>query len=99
MLVFIVLLFEVLCNTLHIGGDKLKRPLTEFGMEVKTSLLLLNQTQKWLLEEAQKRTDKYIDLGFLQKIMTGKIKAAPTETLIRQILREELEKHEKDIRN
>ena len=39
-----------------------KRPLTEYGVEVKVRLVKLNKTQKWLIEEVKKLLpETYLD--------------------------------------
>ena len=53
-----------------------KRPLTEYGVEVKVRLVKLNKTQKWLIEEVKKLLpETYLDTSNLYKIMTGEMKS------------------------
>lgn len=47
--------------------------LNEFGIKVKHRLIDLEEPQTWLIEEVRKRTGKYMDSGYLSKLMTGKI--------------------------
>ena len=62
-----------------------KRPLTEYGVEVKVKLMKLNKTQKWLIEEVKKLLpETYLDSSNLYKIMTGEIKSIKIETAINQ---------------
>lgn len=64
-----------------------KRPLTEYGVEVKVKLMKLNKTQKWLIEEVKKLLpETYLDSSNLYKIMTGEIKSIKIETSINQVL-------------
>lgn len=63
-----------------------KRPLTEYGVEVKVKLMKLNKTQKWLIEEVKKLLpETYLDSSNLYKIMTGEIKSIKIETAINQV--------------
>ena len=63
-----------------------KRPLTEYGVEVKVRLVKLNKTQKWLIEEVKKLPETYLDTSNLYKIMTGEIKSTKIETAINEVL-------------
>ena len=64
-----------------------KRPLTEYGVEVKVKLMKLNKTQKWLIGEVKKLLPQtYLDSSNLYKIMTGEIKSTKIESAINQIL-------------
>lgn len=64
-----------------------KRPLTEYGIEVKTKLMRLNKTQVWLIDEVKKLLpDVYLDSSNLYKILTGEIKSSVIKTAIDQIL-------------
>ena len=64
-----------------------KRPLTEYGVEVKVKLMKLNKTQKWLIEEVKKLLpETYLDSSNFYKIMTGEIKSIKIETAINQVL-------------
>ncbi len=47
------------------------KPITDFGLAVKSELLKANQTQKWLIGECRKLTGMYVDTSVLNKIMTG----------------------------
>lgn len=65
----------------------LKRPLTEYGMQVKMELLKGGQTQAWLISEIKKRLpDKYVDNSNLYKILTGQIKSREIVGAINEIL-------------
>lgn len=64
-----------------------KRPLTEYGVEVKVRLVKLNKTQKWLIEEVKKLLpETYLDTSNMYKIMTGEIKSNKIEAAINEVL-------------
>lgn len=64
-----------------------KRPLTDYGIEVKVQLLKLNKTQMWLIEEVKKLLpNKYLDTSNLYKIMTGEINSPDIVSAINQVL-------------
>lgn len=44
---------------------------TPFGLRVKTELLRLGKEQKWLETEITRRTELYVDSGYMYKILTG----------------------------
>lgn len=59
---------------------------SEFGLCVKTKLLKINKTQKWLEEEITKQTGLYVDNGYMYKILTGKRDAPKVVNAICEIL-------------
>lgn len=64
-----------------------KRPLTDYGIDVKTRLLKLSKTQNWLIEEVKKiLPNKYLDTSNLYKIMTGEINSPDITNAINQVL-------------
>lgn len=64
-----------------------KRPLTDYGIEIKVQLLKLSKTQAWLISEVKKLLpDKYLDTSNLYKIMTGEINSPDIVSAIDQIL-------------
>lgn len=64
-----------------------KRPLTEYGLEIKFRLMKMSRTQNWLIEEVKKLLPQtYLDTSNLYKIMTGEIKSIKIESAINQIL-------------
>lgn len=65
----------------------LKRPLTPLGMEIKTKLLVLNETQEWLISQAKEKTGMYVDSSNLYKLMTGQLHSKRLEGAIRDILK------------
>ena len=65
---------------------------TEFGLCVKTELLRRGKEQKWLEEEASKKTGLFVDSGYMYKILTGQRKAPKIVQAICEILDIELPK-------
>ena len=64
-----------------------KRPLTDFGMEIKIQLMRKNKTQMWLIDEVKKiLPNKYIDTSNLYKIMTGEICSPDIQAAIGTVL-------------
>lgn len=64
------------------------------GIRVKHRLLDLGKRQTWLIEEMKKREpDKYIDSGYMARILNGTEISAPKMKLIDEILTEEEKKH------
>lgn len=59
---------------------------TEFGLAVKTKLLRLGKSQKWLEEEVARRTGKFMDDSLMYKILTGDRKASKMVEAICEIL-------------
>ena len=47
-------------------------PICEFGIAVKTELLVKNKTQQWLIEEIKHATGLYVDGSLLHKVLVGK---------------------------
>lgn len=65
----------------------LKRPLTSFGVEIKTKLISLSETQEWLIGRAKEKTGMYVDSSNLYKLMTGQLHSERLEEAIRDILK------------
>ncbi|TQI68968.1 XRE family transcriptional regulator [Clostridium sp. KNHs216] len=65
----------------------LKRALTPFGMEVKTKLLSIGQTQEWLIAQAKECTGMYVDSSNLYKLMTGQLHSKRLENAVRDVLK------------
>ena len=59
---------------------------TPFGLCVKTELLRIGKTQKWLEEQVSERTGLYIDSGYTYKILTGERSAPKIIRAICEIL-------------
>lgn len=57
-----------------------------FGLCVKTKLMQINKTQKWLAEEAANQTGLYVDSGYMYKILTGQRNAPKIVEVICEIL-------------
>ena len=67
---------------------------TPFGLCVKTKLLHLGKSQKWLEEEVSARSGLYVDSGYMYKILTGQRSAPKIVQAISEIL--ELPEQNKD---
>jgi hypothetical protein len=65
----------------------LKRPLTPLGKEIKMTLLDLNETQEWLIDQAREKSGMYVDSSNLYKLMTGQLHSKRLENAIRDILK------------
>ena len=63
-----------------------KRELTKFGKEAKMQLILINQTQEWLIQQVRKRTDMYVDSSILYKVFTGQVNSTALKKHIRVVL-------------
>lgn len=64
-----------------------KNPLTEYGIAIKTELLKLNKTQNWLIEEVKKMLpERYLDVSYLNRIMTGQVKQSVVMDVIDRVL-------------
>lgn len=59
---------------------------SEFGLCVKTELLRIGKTQKWLEEAVAEKTGLFVDGGYMHKILTGQRNAPKIVTAIREIL-------------
>lgn len=59
---------------------------TEFGLVVKTKLLRLGKSQKWLEEEVARVTGKFMDDSLMYKILTGERKGTKMVQAICEIL-------------
>ena len=62
------------------------KALTDFGIEIKTALIKLGKTQKWLEEQVTEKTGLYFDSSYLHKIMVGKANPEHIKAVIREIL-------------
>jgi hypothetical protein len=63
-----------------------KHPLTQFGIEIKTKLISIGQTQEWLISQVREKTSMYVDCSNLYKVMTGQRKSTRLEGAIKEIL-------------
>ena len=59
---------------------------TPFGLCVKTKLLHLGKSQKWLEEEVSARSGLFVDGGYMYKILTGQRSAPKIVQTISEIL-------------
>lgn len=60
--------------------------LTDFGLAVRTELLKIGKSQKWLEQAVTEKTGLFIDHGYLYKILTGKRKAPKIVDAIHEVL-------------
>ena len=85
---FIIVPFPVLVNqnerkgVLFVNCSKF----TDFGLCVKTELLRIGKSQKWLEEAASEKTGLFVDDGYLYKIFTGQRNAPKIVAAICEIL-------------
>ena len=59
---------------------------SDFGLCVKTELLRIGKTQKWLEEAVAEKTGLFVDSGYMHKVLTGQRRAPKIVTAIREIL-------------
>lgn len=59
---------------------------SDFGLCVKTELLRMGKTQKWLEEAVAEKTGLFVDGGYMHKVLTGQRNAPKIVTAIREIL-------------
>ena len=59
---------------------------TDFGLVVKTELLRLGKSQKWLEETVSEKTGLYVDGGYMHKILTGQRNAPKIVDAICEVL-------------
>lgn len=59
---------------------------SDFGLCVKTELLRIGKTQKWLEEAVAEKTGLFVDGGYMHKVLTGQRNAPKIVTAIREIL-------------
>ena len=85
---YIVVLISVLVNRQFTEGGTFVEmcKFTEFGLCVKDKLLRRGKEQKWLEEEVTKLTGKFMDSGYMYKILTGQRTAPKIVKAICEIL-------------
>ena len=85
---FIIVLRDVLVNRQFTEGGTFVEmcKFTEFGLCVKNKLLRRGKEQKWLEEEVAKLTGKFMDSGYMYKILTGQRSAPKIVKAICEIL-------------
>lgn len=59
---------------------------SDFGLCVKTELLRMGKTQKWLEEAVAEKTGLFVDRGYMHKILTGQRNAPKIVAAICEIL-------------
>ena len=59
---------------------------SDFGLCVKTELLRIGKTQKWLEETVAEKTGLFVDGGYMHKILTGQRKAPKIVAAICEVL-------------
>lgn len=59
---------------------------SDFGLCVKTELLRIGKTQKWLEEAVAEKTGLFVDNGYMHKILTGQRNAPKIIAAICEIL-------------
>ena len=59
---------------------------SDFGLCVKTELLRIGRTQKWLEETVTEKTGLFVDNGYMHKILTGQRNAPKIVSAISEIL-------------
>ena len=57
-----------------------------FGLCIKTELLRIGKSQKWLEETVSKKTGLYVDSGYMYKILTGQRNAPKIVAAICEVL-------------
>ena len=67
-----------------------------FGLCIKTELLKIGMSQKWLEETVTEKTGLYVDSGYMYKILTGQRKAPKIVAAICEILNIENPYQEKE---
>lgn len=64
----------------------MKTKLTDYGIEVRTRLMRMGQTQTWLEQEVTRRTGLYVDSSYMYRILTGQRAAPKVVCAINEIL-------------
>ena len=59
---------------------------TDFGLCVKTKLLQMGKSQKWLEEAISEKTGLFVDNGYMHKILTGQRNAPKIVAAICELL-------------
>lgn len=59
---------------------------SDFGLVVKTKLLQIGKTQRWLAQAVAEKTGLFMDDSYINKIITGQRNAPKIVTAIREIL-------------
>ena len=85
---FIIVLLSVLVKDLNGRGYFFVNmsKFSDFGLCVKTELLRIGKTQKWLEEAVTEKTGLFVDNGYMHKILTGQRNAPKIIAAICEIL-------------
>ena len=67
-----------------------------FGLCIKTELLRIGKSQKWLEETITEKTGLFVDSGYMYKILTGQRNAPKIVAAICEILNVENPTKEKE---
>lgn len=68
-------------------SNERKKPLSDFGIEVKLALMKRNKTQNWLIDEISKlNPTMFVDSSVLHKAITGQIQSGKIVESIKGIL-------------
>ena len=59
---------------------------SDWGLCIKTELLRIGKTQKWLEEAVAEKTGLFVDHGYMHKILTGRRNSPKIVTAICEIL-------------
>ena len=59
---------------------------TDFGLCVKTKLLQMGKSQKWLEDTVSEQTGLFVDNGYMYKILTGQRNAPQIVDAICEVL-------------
>lgn len=71
---------------MHLSTKKEGREITDFGKAVKIKLIEIDQTQRWLLTEVNKKVGTNADAAYLNGILQGKRKSKRFVAAIGEIL-------------
>jgi len=67
-------------------AKEIKRPLTDYGKNVRTKLIELNKSQQWLISRIAEKTKMFVDSSLLNKILTGQKNSERIVSAINSIL-------------
>ena len=59
---------------------------SDFGLCVKTELLRIGKSQKWLINVVSEKTGLFVDSGYMHKILTGQRNAPKIVAAICEVL-------------
>ncbi len=67
---------------------------SDFGLCVKTELLRIGKSQKWLIDVISEKTGLFVDSSYMHKILTGQRNAPKIVAAICEVLSIEAGKEE-----